>query len=82
MAILPAEDPLRLLHRFPVGERWSVTDDPAPTRHSVAAEATLASANDLEWDYWRQRNKAVPAARNYVSFAMSSDEKTRPRSIW
>jgi hypothetical protein len=74
LEVPPAEDPLRLLHRFPQGDRWSVREDASPTRHLVAAEATLASANDLEWDYWRQRTRSAAPARNHVSFAMSSDE--------
>jgi hypothetical protein len=70
----PAEDSLRLLHRFPTGDRWTVKHDTEPTRHLVTAEATLASVNDLEWDYWRQRTRSAAPARNHVSFAMSSEE--------
>jgi len=40
LEIPPAEDPPRLLHRFPQGERWSVRHDAAATRHLVTAEAT------------------------------------------
>jgi hypothetical protein len=69
-----SEDSLRLLHRFPSGGRWAVSDEVTPLRHSVRAEASLASPNDLDWDYWRQRAKTAAPARNYVSFAMSSDD--------
>lgn len=69
-----AEDSLRLLHRFPQGERWTVKHEAAPLQRLVSLEATLASPNDLEWDYWRQRAKNAAPARNYVSFAMSPDD--------
>lgn len=70
---LPArDDALQRFHRFPAGEAWSVRDDPQPDLHTVLAEATLPSPNDIDWDYWRQRTKRSPPARNYVSF--STDE--------
>jgi len=69
-----ASDPLRLQHRFPRGERWTVKDDATPMRHAVSLEASLASPNDLDWDYWRQRARNAAPARNHVSFAMSSDD--------
>lgn len=67
------EDPLRLYHRFPDGERWSVRDEARPTLHVVSAEARLDSPNDLDWDFWRRRAPAAAPARNFVSFAMSAD---------
>jgi hypothetical protein len=72
--IPPAEDSLRLLHRFPEGERWTVKHEATPMRHVVNLEALLASPNDIDWDYWRQRAKSAAPARNYLSFAMSSDD--------
>jgi hypothetical protein len=74
LEIPPAQDPLRLLHRFPRGERWTVKDEAGRLLHLVTAQATLASPNDVEWDYWRQRAAGVPPARNHVSFAMSQDK--------
>jgi hypothetical protein len=75
LEIPPAQDPLRLLHRFPGGERWTVKDEPSPLLHVLTAEATLASPNDVDWDYWRQRAKSAPPARNHISFAMSEDKQ-------
>lgn len=68
-----AEDPLRLWHRFPRDPRWTVQDDASARLHLVTAEATLPSPNEIDWDYWRQRAKQAPAARNHVSFAMSQE---------
>jgi hypothetical protein len=68
----PAEDPLRLLHRFPAGESWAVRDQPEEKAHGVTLEATLPSPNDLDWDYWRVGAPGSPlVARNHVSFAMT-----------
>jgi hypothetical protein len=72
--IPPAEDSLRLLHRFPEGERWTVKHEATPMRHVVNLEASLASPNDIDWDYWRQRTRNAAPARNYVSFAMSAED--------
>lgn len=74
LEIPPAQDPLRLLHRFPKGERWTVKDEPGALLHLLTAEATLPSPNDIEWDYWRQRAANVAPARNHVSFAMATDK--------
>jgi len=68
LEILPAEDPLRLLHRFPSGEPWTVKDDVRTDRHTVEVEATLASPDMIEGDYWRSARRGAPA-RNAVSFA-------------
>jgi len=66
-----AEDPLRRLHRFPAGESWAIRDQPEEKAHAVTLEATLASPNELDWDYWRAAAPGSPlVARNRLSFAM------------
>jgi hypothetical protein len=69
-----AEDPLRLWHRFPRGDLWSLRDESSINSRIVTTEATLPSPNDIEWDYWRQLGPNAPAARNHVSFAMSGSD--------
>lgn len=69
LEILPAEDPLRLLHRFPSGEPWAVKDDARAAQHTVEVEATLPSPDAIEGDYWRSGRKRGVPARNAVSFA-------------
>lgn len=73
LEIPASDDPLRLWHRFPRDPRWSVSDEASARLHLVTAEASLLSANEIDWDYWRQRAKQTPAARNHVSFAMSAE---------
>ena len=68
-----SQDPLRLWHRVPRDPRWTVQDEASAKLHLVTAEATLASPNEIDWDYWRQRAKQAPEARNHVSFAMSAE---------
>jgi hypothetical protein len=69
----PASDPLRTFFRFPAGDPWSVTNEvPSDDQHTVLAWATFPSVNDLDWDYWRQRSPAGPAARNYISFSQTT----------
>jgi len=74
LEILPAEDPLRLLHRFPRGEPWAVTDDARADQHTVEVEATLPSPDAIEGDYWRSGRKRGVPARNAVSFAREEGE--------
>jgi len=75
LALPAAEDPLRLLHRFPAGETWTVHDQPEEKAHGVTIEATLPSPNDLDWDYWRVAAPGSPlVARNRVSFSMKPTE--------
>jgi hypothetical protein len=66
----PASDPLGTLFRFPSGEPWAVRHEvPSDDQHAVDAEATFASVNDIDWDFWRQRSAAGIPARNYISFS-------------
>jgi hypothetical protein len=67
LAIPPAEDVLRTLHRFPSGEPWQVRDESETGLHVVAVEATLASPNDFDGDYFRLRTRRSNPARNAVS---------------
>jgi hypothetical protein len=74
LALPPADDPLRLLHRFPSGEAWSVRDQPEEKAHGVTLEATLPSPNELDWDYWRAAAPGSPlVARNRASFSMKGE---------
>ena len=69
----PDSDPLRTFFRFPAGEPWSVSNEvQGDDKHSVNAEATFPSVNDIDWDYWRQRAAAGRPARNYISFAATT----------
>jgi hypothetical protein len=69
----PDQDPLRTSFRFPTGDRWTVRDEVrSDDLHLVVAEATLPSANDLHWDYWRERSPGAAPARNYLSFAATT----------
>jgi hypothetical protein len=67
VAIPPAEDLLRTLHRFPSGDPWQVRDETENGLHVVVLEATLPSPNDFDGDYSRARNRRAPPARNAVS---------------
>lgn len=64
------EDPLRLLHRFPAGDAWTVQHEVKPDAHTVTLDANLASPNAIDWDYWRAATPKAPSARNHLSFAM------------
>jgi hypothetical protein len=69
----PATDPLSTFFRFPAREPWSVTNEVlSDDKHSVNAEGTFPSVNDIDWDYWRQRAAAGRPARNYISFAQTT----------
>ncbi len=67
VAIPPAEDMLRTLHRFPSGEIWQMRDEAQTGLHVVTLEATLPSPNDADGDYFRARTRRAPPARNAVS---------------
>jgi hypothetical protein len=67
VAISPADDPLRTLHRYPSGEVWRVRDEAETGLHVVVLDATLPSPNDLDGDYYRARSRRAPPARNAVS---------------
>jgi hypothetical protein len=71
--IPPAESPLRVLHRFPQGEGWTVRDTFDGDVHTVLVEGTLPSPNDVEGDYSRMAVAQGRPARNHVSFAMDKD---------
>jgi hypothetical protein len=69
----PSNDPLRAFFRFPTGEPWSVSDEiQGDDKHSLSAEGTFPSVNDIDWDFWRQRTPASRPARNYLSFSQST----------
>jgi hypothetical protein len=69
----PANDPLRAFFRFPAGEPWTVSNEvSSDDKHTVEAEATFPSVNDIDWDYWRLRAPAGRPARNYISFAQTT----------
>ena len=73
----PASDPLRAFFRFPAGEPWVVSNElQGDDKHTVSAEATFPSVNDIDWDYWRQRAPAGRPARNYISFAQKTSESS------
>ena len=63
----PTQDLLRTLHRFPAGEPWQLRDEAETGLHVVVLEATLASPNDFDGDYFRTRTRRAPPARNAVS---------------
>jgi hypothetical protein len=70
LEIPAAEDPFRLLHRFPSAEAWTVTREQIGRALAVNAEAALVgSPNDLDGDYWRARTPRGQPARNHVSFS-------------
>jgi len=70
LPIPPSEDSLRLLHRFPGGEAWTITrESRADTRIVIAEAVSLPSPNDADGDYWRVRAPNAQPARNHVSFA-------------
>jgi hypothetical protein len=74
LAIPEAEDPLRRLHRFPDGVAWQRTAAVDGEIRSLVTEATLASPNAIEWDYWRAAAPRAHPARNHVSFSHSTEE--------
>jgi hypothetical protein len=67
VAIPPADDVLRTLHRFPSDDAWQVRDEAESGLHVVVLEATLPSPNDFDGDYFRLRTRRAPPARNAVS---------------
>jgi hypothetical protein len=67
VAIPPADDPLRTLHRYPAGEPWLSREETETGLHVIVLEATLPSPNDADGDYHRVRNRRAPPARNAVS---------------
>jgi hypothetical protein len=67
VAIPPADDPLRTLHRYPAGEPWRLQDEAETGLHVIVLEATLPSPNDFDGDYHRARSRRAPPARNAVS---------------
>ncbi len=71
-----ADDVLRLLHRFPSGESWTLKDEATPAVHTVVVEGRLASPNEASGDYTRSAVAGGPAARNHVSFAIRTDDDT------
>jgi len=73
--LAPEKDALRLFHRFPQGEAWTVRDEAAVDLHTVIAEAAFASPNDIGGDYWRALGPRAAPARNHVSFAMDKGEE-------
>ena len=73
----PSSDPLGTLFRFPSGEPWAVRHEvPSDDKHVVDAEATFASVNDVDWDFWRQRSAAGLPARNYISFSYTTSDSS------
>ncbi|PYQ20692.1 MAG: hypothetical protein DMF79_09755, partial [Acidobacteria bacterium] len=70
----PEKDALRLFHRFPQGEAWTVRDEVASDSHTVVAEAALSSPNEIGSDYWRALAPRASPAHNRVSFAMDRGE--------
>lgn len=72
-----AEDPFRLLHRFPAGEAWSVMLARDGTARTAVAEAALSSPALADGDYWRAPLQGTRPARNFVSFAVSGPEARR-----
>lgn len=78
--LTPDEDGLRLFHRFPQGDAWTVRDETGPELHSVIAEAALSSPNEIGSDYWRVLAPRGPPAGNYVSFAMDRRRRGRRSS--
>ncbi|MFI5006168.1 MAG: hypothetical protein ACHQKZ_01960 [Solirubrobacterales bacterium] len=74
IAIEPEKDGLRLFHRFPAGEAWSVRDEPEARLHSVTAEGLLASPNAIGSDYWRALSRRAAPSQNHVSFALWKDD--------
>jgi hypothetical protein len=75
VAIPPADDPLRTLHRYPAGEPWQMRDETETGLHVVVLEATLPSPNDVDGDYHRARNRRAPPARNSVSAYMDPEHE-------
>lgn len=68
------QDPLRLLHRYPTGDAWTVQHEVKARSHMVTLDARFPSANDIGWDYWRAANSKAAPARNHFSFAMADDD--------
>ncbi|MFI5184440.1 MAG: hypothetical protein ACHQNV_08580 [Vicinamibacteria bacterium] len=71
----PDQDPLRVAHRFPAGEAWTVQHEVKARTHAVTLDANLPSPNAIDWDYWRAATPRAPAARNHFSFAMEEDSR-------
>jgi hypothetical protein len=72
--ILPSDDPLRVFHRFPTGDAWTVKDDVRTDSHTLDLEALLPSADAIEGDYWRSATKRGSPARNVVSFSRTEHD--------
>ncbi len=70
----PDRDPLRVFHRYPTGDAWTVQHELKARAHTVTLDARFASANDIGWDYWRAANSKAAPARNHFSFAMDGDD--------
>jgi hypothetical protein len=68
------QDPLRLLHRYPTGDPWTVQQDVKARSHTVTLDGRFPSANEIGWDYWRAANPKAAPARNHFSFAMDGDD--------
>jgi hypothetical protein len=68
-AIAPEEDVLRLLHRLPSGEGWTVEDRVLEEAHVITAEACLPSCQEADGDYERRKAAGSPyLVRNHMSF--------------
>jgi hypothetical protein len=67
VAIPPADDILRTLHRFPSRDPWQMREEAETGLHVVTLEATLPSPNHVGSDYFRTRTRKAPPARNTVS---------------
>jgi hypothetical protein len=68
------QDPLRLLHRFPKDDRWTIDHAVGPASHTVTLEGRFPSPNDIDWDYWRAASPNARPARNYFSFAVGGEQ--------
>lgn len=74
---MPADsDPLRLLHRFPSDDRWTIQHDVKSDSHTVVMEGRFKSPNDIDWDYWRAATPKARPARNHFSFALDQQGET------
>jgi len=73
VAIPPADDILRTLHRFPSGDPWQMREEEEAGLHVVVLEATLPSPNHIGSDYFRTRTRKAPPARNTVSAYVDPD---------
>jgi hypothetical protein len=75
VAIPPADDILRTLHRFPAGDPWQMREETETGLHVVTLEATLPSPNEIGSDYFRARTRKAPPARNTVSAYVDPDRE-------